>query len=64
MSISFDVASMMIYTHSMKIGIVVIITRIEKKNVQIGSAIYHSGLHLIIIEATITPMLCTISPKR
>jgi hypothetical protein len=48
----------------MKIGIVVIITRIENKNVQIGSAIYQSGLHLIMIEPQITPILCTISPKR
>ena len=41
----------------MKIGIVVTMTRIEKNIVQIGSAIYQSGLHLIIIDATITPIL-------
>jgi hypothetical protein len=41
----------------MKIGIVVIITRIEKINVHIGSAICKSGLHFIIIEAVITPIL-------
>jgi len=51
-------------THSMKIGTVVITTRIEKINVQIGSAIYQSGLHLIMMEPQITPILCAISPKR
>ena len=62
---SSGVASMTILTQSQKIGIVVIITRTENMNVQIGSAFYHSGsgLNLRIKAADITPMLCTMSPR-
>jgi hypothetical protein len=47
----------------MNTGTVVIRTRMENKKVQIGSAIYQSGLILMMIAAEITPMLCTMSPK-
>ena len=36
--------SIRILIQSQKIGMVVNITRMEKRNVQIGSAIFHSGL--------------------
>ena len=41
---------------SLNTGIVVIITTIENKYVQIGSAIEAEGLYLIMIEAIITPI--------
>jgi len=44
-------------------GTVVNKTKQENKKVQIGSAIYHSGLTLIITAAEMTPMLYTISPR-
>jgi hypothetical protein len=48
----------MILTQSLKIGIVVIKTRIVKRNVQIGSAIeYLAGSMTIMIPAIITPTL-------
>lgn len=57
-SISDGVFSKMILTQSLKIGTVVIKTRIVKRNVQIGSAIeYLAGLMTIMIPAIITPTL-------
>jgi len=48
----------MIATQSLKIGTVVIKTRIVKRNVQIGSAIeYFAGSMTIMIPAIITPTL-------
>jgi hypothetical protein len=45
------------------VGSVVNITITEKRKVQIGSAIFHSGLNKIIKAATITPKLVIISPN-
>ena len=57
-SISDGVFSKMILTQSLKIGTVVIKTRIVKRNVQIGSAIeYLAGSMTIMIPAIITPTL-------
>ena len=55
----------MILMQSQKIGTVVINTRTENTNVQIGSAFYHSGsgLNFKIKAAEITPILCTMSPN-
>ena len=61
-SISVGDDSIKILTHSQKIGIVVIMTNIENKKVQIGSANYHSGLTFMITAATMTPILYTMSP--
>lgn len=57
-SISVGVFSKIMLTHSLKIGIVVIKTKMVNKKVQIGSAIENfSGFILIIIPAVITPIL-------
>jgi len=48
---------MMMWVQSKNIGTVVTITRIEKRKVQIGSAIYQSGLTLMMIAAAMTPKL-------
>jgi len=57
-SISVGVFSKMIAMQSLKIGIVVIKTRIVKRNVQIGSAIENfAGLMTIMIPAVMTPTL-------
>ena len=42
---------------SMKIGIVVISTKMEKRKVQIGSAIVHVGCTYIMTAAAMTPTL-------
>jgi len=55
--------SMMMAMQSLNIGTVVNSTSTEKIYVHIGSAICHSGLNFIIIDAQITPILYTISPK-
>lgn len=64
-SMSSGVASIIILTQSQKIGTVVIKTRTENTNVQIGSAFYHSGsgLNFRIKAAEMTPILCTMSPR-
>ena len=54
---SSGVLSMRIPMTSMKMGTVVSMTRIEKRKVQIGSAIVHVGLIYIIIAAAMTPTL-------
>lgn len=54
---------MIIDVHSPNTGTVVIRTSTENKKVQIGSAIYQSGLTLMMMAAAITPALCTISPR-
>ena len=48
---------------SFKIGTVVNITKIEHKNVQIGSAIIHLGQITIRIAAITTPIDWIISPR-
>ena len=56
-SMSPGVVSMRIPMTSMNMGTVVSMTRIEKRKVQIGSAIVHVGLIYIIIAAAMTPTL-------
>ena len=53
---------MMILQQSLKMGTVVIRTRTEKRYVQMGSAIFQSGLITMMIAAAMTPMLYTMSP--
>ena len=55
-------SSMMILQQSLKMGTVVIRTRTEKRYVQMGSAIFQSGLITMMIAAAMTPMLYTMSP--
>jgi hypothetical protein len=55
-------ASIITLMQSAITGIVVKITRIENRNVQIGSAIAQSCLIVIIIAAITTPTLYIISP--
>lgn len=54
---------MMIPVQSIKMGTVVKSTSTEKRKVQMGSAICHSGFTLIIIAAAMTPTLWTMSPR-
>lgn len=56
-SISSGVPSIKMCVHSKNIGMVVKRTSTENTYVQIGSAIYHSGLNLMMIAAAITPIL-------
>ena len=55
--------SLIIWRQSKKMGTVVSMTRNENKKVQIGSAIAHSGLILMMMAAEMTPMDWTISPR-
>jgi hypothetical protein len=48
---------------SLRMLTVVMHTKTENKNEQIGSAIFQVGLIAIIIAAIITPILCTMSPN-
>lgn len=48
---------------SLTTGVTVMHTIMENTTVQIGSAIYHSGLNSIIVAAIHTPILIIISPR-